>query len=158
MEGSSNQRGQAAPDAGDTAEEVGPSPTSSGTPSGRRYAEGDVVGGKYRLRSVLGEGGMGAVWLARNTVLDVDVAIKLIRHGVTSPEASERLLQEARAAARLEHPSIVRIFDFGATEEGDPFIAMEVLRGESLARLIDRRGRLSGGNAVRTLLPVVSAV
>jgi serine/threonine-protein kinase len=122
------------------------------------YAPGDVIAGKYRLKSLLGEGGMGAVWVAENTVLDVDIAIKLIRHGVASPEASERLLQEARAAARLEHPSIIKVFDFGATEVGDPFIAMELLRGESLGHLLDRRGRLSGPNAVRTLLPVASAV
>jgi serine/threonine-protein kinase len=117
-----------------------------------------VIGGKYRLSSVIGEGGMGSVWLARNTVLEVDVAIKLIRHGTASPEASERLLQEARAAARLEHPSILRIFDFGSTDAGDPYIAMELLRGESLSHLLDRRARLSGPNAVRTLLPVASAV
>jgi serine/threonine-protein kinase len=132
--------------------------TPSAAPSVPPHVAGDLIGGKYRLCSLLGEGGMGSVWLARNTVLDVDVAIKLIRHGVASREASERLLQEARAAARLEHPSILRIFDFGYTDEGDPFIAMELLRGESLAHLLDRRGRLSAPNAVRTLLPVASAM
>jgi serine/threonine-protein kinase len=132
--------------------------TAATVPRARRYEAGEVICGKYRLRSLLGEGGMGAVWLARNEVLDVDVAIKLIRHGIGSAEASERLLQEARAAARLEHPSIIRIFDFGATAEGDPFIAMEMLRGESLAQMLDRGGRLSASDAVRILLPVAGAV
>jgi serine/threonine-protein kinase len=126
--------------------------------SPRHYAETDVIGGKYRLLSLLGEGGMGAVWRARNTVLEVDVAIKLIRHGLGSVEASERLLQEARAAARLEHPSIIKILDFGSTDEGDPFIVMELLRGEPLGVFLDRKGRLSAVEAVRTLLPVANAI
>jgi serine/threonine-protein kinase len=124
----------------------------------RQYVENDVIGGKYRLHSLLGEGGMGAVWRARNSVLQVDVAIKLIRHGLGSAEASERLLQEARAAARLEHPSIIKILDFGSTDEGDPFIVMELLRGEPLGVYLDRKGRLSAVEAVRTLLPVASAI
>jgi serine/threonine-protein kinase len=122
------------------------------------YLAGDVVCSKYQLERILGEGGMGAVWLAHNTSLDVDVAIKLIRRDFAALDASDRLLQEARAAARLGHPSIVRIFDFGQTERGDPFIVMEVLHGEALATVLDRRGRLPAMAAVRTLLPVASAL
>src|SRR5262245_9350040 len=88
------------------------------------YREGDLVADKYRLVRVLGEGGMGSVWLATNLALEVDVALKLIRRGTASEDAASRLLQEARAAARLGHPSIVRVFDFGATEHADPFIVM----------------------------------
>src|SRR6185503_8902131 len=76
-----------------------------------RYFCGDVIGAKYRLTRVIGEGGMGAVWLARNLTLDVDVAVKLIRREMSTPDACERLLHEARATARLGHPSIVRVFD-----------------------------------------------
>ncbi|MEQ9320199.1 MAG: protein kinase, partial [Polyangiaceae bacterium] len=95
------------------------------------YAAGDVVAGKYRLTSVLGSGGMGAVWLAHNQVLHVDVALKLIRADLASAHTAERLLREARATARLKHPSIVQFHDFGESERGDPFIVMEVLEGES---------------------------
>ncbi len=123
-----------------------------------RYAEGQVIAGKYALARVLGKGGMGAVWLARNSVLDVDVAIKLIRRNAGTAEASSRLLQEARAAAKLGHPSIVRVFDFGETELGDPFIVMEVLDGASLRTVLHDRGRLEADEAVRTLLPVASAL
>jgi serine/threonine-protein kinase len=122
------------------------------------YDVGDVIGTKYLLRRVLGEGGMGSVWLARNKALDVDVAIKLIRNDLGAPEGAARLLQEARAAARLGHPSIVRVFDFGNTERGDPFIVMEMLDGESLGDCFERRGRLDALAAVRTVLPVASAL
>ncbi len=122
------------------------------------YAAGEVIANKYRLSNILGEGGMGAVWLARNLALEIDVAIKLIRHDYANTEAAPRLLQEARAAARIGHPSIVRVFDFGTTERADPFIVMEVLQGESLAETLSRKGRLSAVSAVRTLLPVASAL
>ncbi len=122
------------------------------------YHAGDVIANKYRLTKVLGEGGMGAVWLARNLALEIDVAIKLIRHDYANAEGAVRLLQEARAAARIGHPCIVRVFDFGTTERADPFIVMEVLQGESLAQAIARKGKLSAISAVRTLLPVASAL
>jgi serine/threonine-protein kinase len=127
------------------------------SPEGR-YAPDEVIAGKYRLVRVLGEGGMGAVWLAENTTLDVSVAIKLIRHDLANAEMAERLLQEARAAARIGHPSIVRVFDFGETAHGDPFIVMELLEGESLGDVLGQKGRLPAASAVRTLLPVASAL
>ena len=123
-----------------------------------RYVPGGVIGEKYRLTKVLGEGGMGAVWVARNLRLDVDVAIKLIRREVAAEDTSERLLQEARAAARIGHPSIVRVYDFGETEYKDPYIVMELLEGESLRQVLDRKARLPAVNAVQTVLPVVSAL
>jgi len=126
--------------------------------SAGRYQQGDVIAGKYRLERLLGEGGMGAVWLAHNKTLDVDVAVKLVRHEIATPEASARLLQEARASARLDHPSIVRVFDFGETEQRDPFIVMEFLAGESLGQVLATQIRLPAISAVRTLLPVASAL
>jgi eukaryotic-like serine/threonine-protein kinase len=122
------------------------------------YVAGEVIASKYQLERLLGTGGMGAVWRARNLTLDADVAIKLIRRDVTANGAATRLLREARAAARLEHPSIVRVFDFGETERGDPFIVMEEVRGESLAELVDRKGRIDATAAVQLLLPIVDAL
>jgi len=124
----------------------------------KAYAPGEVIAGKYRLTRVIGHGGMGSVWLAHNLPLDMDVAIKLIRRDRTAPEAHGRLLQEARAAARIKHPSIVRVFDFGESEQGDPFIVMELLHGESLRAILNRKGRISVNVAVQTLLPVASAL
>lgn len=122
------------------------------------YAEGDRIGGKYTLIDRLGEGGMGAVWRAHNELLDVDVALKLIRTDeVEMAEGtlmSDRLLQEARAAARLGHPAIARVFDYGTTERNHPYIVMELLKGEDLAEALARRGRVSNTKAVATLMPI----
>ena len=131
--------------------------TSGATEHGG-YREGDEIAGKYKLVHVLGEGGMGCVWRARNPTLQIDVALKLIRAPLASPEARQRLLQEARAAARGGHPSIVRVMDFGETERKDPFLVMELLEGESLSPLLARKGRLDPERAVRTLLPIASAL
>ncbi|UQA58471.1 serine/threonine-protein kinase [Polyangium aurulentum] len=127
-------------------------------PASSPYAPGSVIASKYRLVEIVGEGGMGTVWLARNETLDVEVALKLIRHDTATAETEERLLQEARAAARIDHPSIVRIFDFGETDRGDPFFVMELLRGESLRDLFRKEKRLSGEAAIEILLPVASAL
>ncbi len=135
--------------------------TSGGTPIkklSRPYIAGDVIAGKYRLTRIIGRGGMGAVWQAHNLPLDIDVAIKLIRRDRTAPEAAERLLTEARAAARLMHPAIVRVFDFGESEQGDPFIVMEMLRGESLSSILRRKRRLTPLVAVQAMLPVAGAL
>jgi len=132
-------------------------PGASGTP---RYTEGSVVAQKYRLVRLLGEGGMGAVWVAQNLTLGVQVALKLIRAEIEGKVdgLAERLLTEARAAASIGHPAIIQVFDFGVTEHSEPFIAMELLHGESLSQVVKRRGRIAAGRAVRTLLPVIEAL
>ncbi len=81
-----------------------------------------------------------------------------MRREIATSEASARLLQEARASARLDHPSIVRVFDFGETERRDPFIVMEFLAGESLGQVLAVQARLPAVSAVPTLLPVASAL
>jgi serine/threonine-protein kinase len=116
-----------------------------------------VIDGKYRLDRILGEGGMGSVWQAHNLQLDLPVAIKLLRAGPDLVSLSERMKFEARSAARLVHPAIVRVFDIDTADTGDPFIVMELLSGESLADLLDR-GRLSTIHAVQTLLPIAEAL
>jgi len=123
---------------------------------------GDVLGGRYTLLSSLGEGGMGDVWLAHNPTLDIQVALKVLRFDASQPalraEMSQRLLQEARATAKLDHPAIVRIIDFGETSSGNGFYVMELLEGEDLYALLKRHGPLSAAKAVRTLLPIASAL
>lgn len=133
--------------------------------SANRYRPGQLIHEKYQLIRRLGQGGMGTVWVARNTVLEVSVAIKLIAlEGPTTgtkadiEETAERLLREARAAARLDHPAIVRVFDFGRTSYGDPFIVMELLHGESLADVLNREVRVTAMQAVRIMLPIAEAL
>jgi serine/threonine protein kinase len=121
-----------------------------------RYAEGSLLSGKYRLEGLLGEGGMGAVWRASNVLLDLPVAIKLIRADLDRNALRARLQLEARSVAKLGHPAIVRIYDVGETEFGDPFIVMELLQGATLAQTLVQ-GRLSAVRAVQLLLPIIDA-
>jgi serine/threonine-protein kinase len=122
------------------------------------YAPGDLIASKYRLEQLIGEGGMGAVFRARNTSLDMLVAIKLLRADLNRALLAGRLMQEARAVAKLTHPGIVRVFDVGQTALGDPFIVMELLDGETLAALIDRQRGLTAIPAVQLLLPIADAL
>ena len=125
-----------------------------------RYGPGVVVEQKYAIVRLLGEGGMGSVWVARNLTLNCHVALKLMRADFAQavPGAGERMLQEARAAAAIHHPAIVQIFDFGRTRDGDPFISMELLDGESLAAALKRRDKLPPVRAVQVLLPIADAL
>jgi serine/threonine protein kinase len=122
-----------------------------------RYAPGVVLSGKYRLEALLGEGGMGAVWSASNLLLDLPVAIKLIRADLDRSALRARLQLEARSAAKLGHPAIVRVYDVGESELGDPYIVMELLRGETLSKVL-AQGRLSAARAVQLLLPIIDAL
>jgi eukaryotic-like serine/threonine-protein kinase len=101
---------------------------------------------------------MGSVWAAHHEQLDSRVAIKVIRSDSNRTELGPRLLQEARAAAKLGHPAIVRVFDVGQTTEGDPFIVMELLEGQSFGALLAQERRLSAVDAVQLLLPIADAL
>ena len=128
------------------------------TPARRDYVPGDVINGKYRLLQLLGEGGMGSVWVAENTALKANVALKLIRADVAEASANERFLSEARLAARLQHAAIVRVFDFGKTEIDEPFIVMELLDGETLGQRLARLGSIDPMELCQTLLPIIDAL
>jgi eukaryotic-like serine/threonine-protein kinase len=124
----------------------------------KEYAPGDVVGGKYGLVRLLGEGGMGSVWVAENLALRANVALKLIRADVAEASANERFLSEARLAARLQHAAIVRVFDFGKTEHDEPYIVMELLEGETLGQRLGRLGAIDPTELCQTLLPIIDAL
>ena len=132
-------------------------PARSAT-SAARYAAGSVVDGKYRLTRLTGKGAMGAVWVATNVRLEAEIAIKLFDAERLPAGGTGRVLREARAAAQLDHPGIVRAYDFGQTESGDPFIVMEYLRGEDLAKMLRREGPLTPIHAGRLLLPIAEAL
>jgi hypothetical protein len=104
---------------------------------------GQIIAGRYRLTTKLGQGGMGAVWRAEHLALGSEVAIKLIDPAVANnPEVRARFVREAQAAAQLRSPHVVQIIDYGVDGE-TPFIAMELMVGESLSDRLDRVGRLS---------------
>jgi tRNA A-37 threonylcarbamoyl transferase component Bud32 len=112
----------------------------------------DEVGeqiGHYRTVEWLGEGGMGTVYRVEHAVLGRQYALKVLRGKVIErdPSAAQRFVREARAAARVRHPHIVDVFDFGYLDDGRPYFVMELCEGESLASMI-RRGPLSPADAV----------
>jgi len=112
-------------------------------PRDRGFRAGDVIADKYELEALVGEGGMGSVWRARHRQLESAVALKLMSPSIAAqPEALNRFLREAQAAARLSSLHVVKVFDFGVAAE-TPFIAMELLLGESLRARLDRMGTLS---------------
>jgi eukaryotic-like serine/threonine-protein kinase len=119
---------------------------------------GAVLAGKLRLTQPLGQGGMGVVWAARHLGLDTDVAVKVIRPDrvAANPALIARFEREAKTAARIAHPHVVRVMDFGAVDDAVPYIVMELLSGFSLAELIERGGRLSLATA-RTLVGQVGS-
>ena len=104
-----------------------------------------VIAGKLRLLRPLGQGGMGVVWAARHLTLETDVAVKLIRpeRVAADPALVARFEREARATARITHPHVVRVMDYGTVDGAVPYLVMELLRGFSLAELLERGGRLS---------------
>jgi hypothetical protein len=101
--------------------------------------KGDHVG-NYKILDRLGEGGMGTVYRVEHKALDRPYALKVLRTRVVErdPDAAQQFLREARLAARIQHPNIVDVFDFGHLADGRPYLVMELLEGESLADLVDR--------------------
>jgi len=98
---------------------------------------GQTLSGKYFVHQLLGRGGMGEVYKATHLTLDRPVVLKLLRKSLLDdPSIVQRFHREARAASRLNHPNSVNIIDFGQTDDGVLFIAMEYLSGRSLARAI----------------------
>ncbi|HEX6766145.1 MAG TPA: serine/threonine-protein kinase [Polyangiaceae bacterium] len=123
-----------------------------------RVADGTVLAGKYILVRKLGQGGMGAVWHAEHVTLRSPVAIKLIDQDIASnPEALARFMREAQSAAALRSPHVVQILDFGA-DNGVPYIAMELLEGESLASRIEHTRGLTPSETASVLTQVARAI
>jgi serine/threonine protein kinase len=108
-----------------------------------RIIPGTAIGGRYTVKRMLGEGGMSAVYLARDDTLAMDVALKMV-HSVlsNSKQAIDALRDEARVTASLSHPNVVRLFNFEQTDNLS-FIVVEFVDGPSLQDIMDRQGKLS---------------
>jgi serine/threonine-protein kinase len=115
--------------------------------------------GRYRLQAPIGKGGMGEVWLAWDLSLRRSVALKLLRGNTASgPDAVQRFEREALAASRLQSRHVVQIFDFGASDDGLYYIAMEYLRGIDLEALVERHGPVPPARAVHFIVQACLAL
>ncbi len=118
---------------------------------------GRLVCGRYRLQEPIGRGAMGTVWRGRDELLDRDVAVKEVRAAAESDSIYQRTLREAKAAARLNHPGVVTVFDV-VEEDGSPWIVMELVHARSLDRLIAEDGPLRPLQAAQVGEQLLSAL
>jgi serine/threonine protein kinase len=129
---------------------------------GELLQPGQMVGGKYRVERELGVGGMGVVYIAKNVILERQVALKVLSPEMAQqPEFVGRFLREAVAATRTNHPGIVQVFDAGHDAAGGPWIAMELLQGETLRARLAKVGRLSIADSLlvgKSVLDALAAV
>jgi len=104
---------------------------------------GRIVDRRYRINELIGSGGMGAVYRSTHLEMNREIALKVLGRGIADSEKQiHRFYQEARASSRLQHPNTIRVFDFGRTEDGRLYLAMEYLRGEPLTELLKREKKL----------------
>lgn len=137
----------------------------SGSPYTRRVSTaptddlvGELLDGRYRVLERLADGGMASVYLAVDTRLDREVALKVMRPHLAQDETfRSRFHREARSAARLSHPGVVAVFDQGE-DEGRMFLAMEYVPGQTLREVIQAEGALTPRAALDIMLPVLEAL
>ncbi|ULR52907.1 serine/threonine-protein kinase [Streptomyces deccanensis] len=152
------------PQAAQPAQTARPTPPPQSAQPGQASQDpgtGRLIAGRYRLLAKLGHGGMGTVWRAQDETVDREVAVKEPRVPDHLPEreranAFERMRREARAAARLDHPSVVNVHDV-AVVDGRPWIVMELVRGRSLGDAL-QEGTLGARDAAKIGLDVLGAL
>lgn len=120
---------------------------------------GSVVDNRYEVLTKLGEGGMGTVYRVRHKALERPLALKALRSDLSKDaDLPVRFIQEAKAAAAVEHPNVVQITDFGTLSTGQPYFVMELLEGDMLSALIKEQGRLPPSRAVGVAIQVAEAL
>ncbi|MDH3495273.1 MAG: serine/threonine protein kinase [Gemmatimonadota bacterium] len=120
---------------------------------------GSVIADRYHIVKKLGEGGMGAVYLGEHVKMGRQSAIKVMSPSMTSdPDAIARFNREAANAARINHPNVCAIYDFGETPDGIIYLAMEFIEGEALGDVLDREGALAPHRAVAILQQTADAL
>ena len=121
-------------------------------------AAGEVLGGKYKLMELLGTGGMGEVWVAKQSEpVRRLVALKLIRAGMATPQVLSRFDAERQAIALMDHPNIAKVLDAGRTPDGRPYFAMELIKGVPVTQFCDEN-HLTPRQRLELFVPVCEAI
>ena len=120
---------------------------------------GKTVASKYRVEQMIGEGGMGKVYKATQLALDKPVVLKVLRQALLSDERTvQRFQREAKAASRLNHPNSISVLDFGQSDDGALYIAMEYVQGKDLHQILSREWPLPESRVIRVMSQVLSAL
>ena len=120
---------------------------------------GRIIGGRYEVTELIGKGGFGAVFAARHALTGQDIVLKVMRPEVASdPVQVKRFMNEARITSQLSHPNTVRTFDFGQTDDGLLYLAMERLQGDELAKVLNREAPLDPLRVVRIGIGVLKSL
>src|SRR5258708_3541457 len=114
------------------------------------HLAGTTVANRYELQELIGEGGMAVIYKAIHGPTKKTIVLKMLRSNLTStPRYLQHLMQESKALSSLSHPGVVSVMDFGVTGEGQPYILMEQIDGESLQKILERDKRISIERAVK---------
>jgi tRNA A-37 threonylcarbamoyl transferase component Bud32 len=116
---------------------------------------GTVIDDRYKIESIIGRGALGTVYKANQELVGRPVAVKVLHsYLISDPETVKRFQQEARGVSRLKHPHIITVFDYGLLPNGLPYIAMDYLEGDTLAKILHERKLLS----IKELMPIIKQV
>jgi eukaryotic-like serine/threonine-protein kinase len=138
---------------------TGMTPSPAPGPSSASFEPGSIIAGRYRIVSKLGEGAMGAVYLGEHIRMGRKDAIKVLRGGLSGDtESIARFHRGARNLSAIRHTNVCTLYDYGETEDGSPFLALEFVTGESLKELIDREGALHPARATHIARQVADAL
>src|SRR5262245_1079903 len=131
-------------------------PKLAGSPVGKELT-GRI--GKYEIQRLLGSGGMGVVYVAHDTLLERDVALKVMAAQLAdNPRVRKRFEREAKAIARMTHPNVVTVFDLGYHVDGSPYIAMELLKGMDLRHAIRLQPPMSLEQKISVVLQILAGL
>lgn len=120
---------------------------------------GAILAGRYRVERLLGRGGFGAVYLTTHVAMGQEQVVKVLKPDLAEdPTQVQRFFNEARASSKLSHPNTVRVFDFGQTDAGLLFLAMERLQGVELAQVLKNQQRLEPLRAIRVAVQVLKSL
>jgi serine/threonine protein kinase len=129
-----------------------------GTPMESAYAPGATLDGKYEFLQLIGAGGMGVVYKARQIILNKVVAIKMLHSDVVNERATKRFQREGKAASVLNHPNIIKIYDFAVSQHGQPYMVMDFVQGQTLEDKISADGCLEIDFTIDAMLQICDAL